>query len=129
MMSRIGIPANARRNMLDDFFVPNIDFYTKDRLFSILKRVGFTKLNRWKRGHLDHEENIFTYRQQFLRWGDFASRAAKMSNDLYELVAFEVICEAVQNIIKFIDSVAKYDPKKVREGIIGQGHHRILVCK
>lgn len=128
-----GFPANKRRTYLDDLFVPMIDFYSWERLEDMIQNAGFSRVERWKKGRLDHEENLNEYRKDLDGFRAVMSAAAGMETaNKTVLTAAKNLCEQT---IAYVDgvmadvksgSLTEADAMKV---LIGQGHHRVVAWK
>lgn len=136
-VAEAGLPASKRRTYLDDLFVPVIDFYTWERLADMLSRHGLVRVHRWSKGRLDHEENLETYLSDLQGFAELFKAGRRSSSPA--LVArrplFDAgsgICEAVIDTVRNAIKDTRENPAtepEVRQGIIGQGHHRVVAWK
>ena len=129
-----GLPVNKRRTYLDDLFVPVIDFYSWNRLESLLVHNGFKDIQRWHRGRFDHEENLETYLadlQGFLTLFEAGCQSTIKEFDVYKS-CFEIeknVCREVIHFTKKIISDVKENrisENDAMDFIVGQGHHRLI---
>lgn len=63
-MQLAGLPANKQRTFLDDLFVPIIRFYDWDEVSSMLADNNYTRVERWEKEKLDHEESVSEQRAE-----------------------------------------------------------------
>lgn len=131
-----GLPANKRRMYLDDLLVPLIDFYSWQRLQTLLDRTGFVDIRRWDRGHFDQEADIEALLQDFLTMQKPFAEAAERDSDPYrgyssEFRLLDDWCgQAIDTIRCYRDMAARGDiPEADAHALlIGSGNHRVL-CK
>lgn len=132
-----GLPVNKRRTYLDDLYCPILDFYTWERMQSILRRFGFDRIERWQKGRLDHEENLKAYREDLE--GLLALWDAGAHVDDPEIKAHRERFLAGSQAVQACVSIVRQAEADVESGnrteveamqnIIGQGHHRLLAWK
>jgi SAM-dependent methyltransferase len=136
-VARAGMPVNRRRTYLDDLFVPYIDFYSWASLEGVLSDAGFERVERWRRGRLDHEETLESYRRDlrgFLEVFEAVepSPAAPGRADAALVLQAVGICRAA---VDYADAVAALVTDGAltndcgRALAIGQGHHRLTAWK
>jgi SAM-dependent methyltransferase len=128
-----GLPANRRRTYLDDFFVPMIDFYCWERLSDMMKHVGFSKIERWKKGRLDHEETLATYKRDLEGFQSVMHAAAGTQSDHTALLEAAVtVCDACVKYVSDMEKEVKNGVLSEPEAmnlVVGQGHHRVVAWK
>ena len=127
-----GLPANKRRTVLDDLFVPILETYSVERVEHLLRAAGFSSWRRWTAGHNDHEANptalVEELRVRERLWQVGAATAgdppkAAVERRLAELAKIAVA--AGESVIE--DGRARrLTQSEVREAVIGTGHHRIV---
>ena len=132
-----GMPANRRRTYLDDLFVPYIDFYSWPCLRGLLEQAGFERIERWKKGRLDHEETLDAYVRDlkgFLEVFQAVSQLMNSSDHAQSTLASKAI-GFCKHAVEQAEAIAIF----VRDGVlseadgraltIGQGHHRLISWK
>ena len=131
------LPANRRRTYLDDLLVPYIDFYSWECLKDLLKDKGFSKVDRWKKGRLDHEESLAAYSKDmegFLQVMEAAAASTDKAIRKYKQAFAEGrdLCRAavdyVRNMKKLVEE-GKMTEKDAMTMLVGQGHHRVVAWK
>ena len=126
------LPANKRRTVLDDFFVPILETYTWERLEFLLQEAGFTQWHRWTGGQLDHEADpetlIAELRIRAELWNAGAATSPEPAISDVE-AGLGRLCESVMgaaaSLVEQRDSgiISNAD---LRTAIIGHGHHRLV---
>lgn len=131
-----GLPVSKRRTYLDDLFVPYIDYYSWQCLEDILLQFGFSSIDRWKGGRLDHEEDIDAYLADIsglLQLFRGAEGVVAGDQSLSCMVKnAEQLCSAAVTYIKDIRDLVlnnKLNSDSAKLILIGQGHHRVVVRK
>ena len=136
-MKLADLPANKQRTFLDDFFVPLIDFYDWERVQNLLEPVGFTGLERWTKGKLDHESSVEVQRTELQQLFDLFNLAAQQNVAPYPAhrVAFEAARTTAESALQTLDdAVANHktgviDQAEHNDIIFGWGHHRVTAVK
>ncbi len=132
-----GLAANRRRTYLDDLLVPYIDFYSWECLKDMLKDKGFSKVDRWKKGRLDHEENLTAYLKDmegFFQIMDAAASSRNKDIKKYKEAFAEgrdlckSVVDYVRNMKKLVDA-GKLKEKDAMTMLVGQGHHRVVAWR
>lgn len=131
------LDVNKRRTYLDDLFVPNIDFYTEERLLNLLTLNGFSEINRWTRGRLDHEETLNAYLDDLSKLSSIYLIGMSMKDVFQEdiihlFAAGHDMCLACIHYVKTIIGKCEkehYTETHARQLVIGQGHHRLTAIK
>ena len=126
------LPANKRRTVLDDFFVPILETYTWERVEFLLREAGYTQWHRWTGGHLDHEASpeavIAELRIRAELWN-----AGAATSDLPATSDVEAglgrLCEAVIRVAGLLveqRDAGGISDAALRTAIIGHGPHRLV---
>lgn len=132
-----GLAVNKRRTYLDDLFVPYIDFYSWACLDDLLEDKGFTNIERWQRGRLDHEESLDDYARDLAGLSNlFAAATSTMTAEAspHQGIVEEgnKLCQAVganlQSIQSMVEAGTLTEDQAMRIAI-GQGHHRVVAWK
>ncbi len=136
LMKAHGLDVNKRKHLLDNYFVPLIDFYTWAQISKLFKNVGFKRIKRWEKGQFDHESSFDKYIDDLIIQRNlFDPETVQMetSNLQRELLskAFNCCTEAV-NTCKLI--MEDYDKNYISQEIAkyeiyGFGNHRIVAEK
>jgi ubiquinone/menaquinone biosynthesis C-methylase UbiE len=125
------LPANKRRTILDDLFVPILETYTSERLEFLLRAAGFTRWRRWPAGQLDHESSAETLTAELrLRSELWNAGAASAWRDTAEIESgLALICDAVADVARSHIERHKaglLSEEALRATLIGVGHHRLI---
>ena len=137
LKSSSSLDVNKRRTYLDDLFVPVIDYYSENRLKKLLIQYGFDDIDRWKKGRLDHEENLSSYFDDLNKLFQLYQAGTKLKNHFPILIenlflAGTSICKScidyVSNIQQLVEK-GMIDKEAARKMVIGQGHHRLTAIK
>lgn len=132
-----GLDVNKRRTYLDDLYVPLIDFYSFDRLNTLLKKNGFENCNRWQKGRLDHEESLDAYIKDLNGFNQLFEEASSLKGvfSSAEIATLHNASKLIKAVVDYAVSVNELYSKgelteaQAREIVIGQGHHRIIAYK
>lgn len=137
-VSLAGLPVNRRRTYLDDLFVPYIDFYSWPCLDGLLKDFGYSNIERWNKGRLDHEENLESYCHDLKGFFEVFDAVAKLPVGSVSDAEAKLVQQAI-NICMDVLAYAETVAESVRKGeiadhdgralAIGQGHHRLVAWK
>lgn len=121
---RAGLPANKQRTFLDDLFVPLIRFYEWGEVRASLEAHGFSAIERWERGKLDHEASIPVQREELEQL-----RAAFGAAPDAEAVA--LVTEAIERLDAAERAYASGEIDAAERAclVFGEGHHRVLAVK
>jgi ubiquinone/menaquinone biosynthesis C-methylase UbiE len=126
------LPANKRRTVLDDFFVPILETYTWERLEFLLRAAGFGNWHRWSSGQLDHEASpeavIDELRIRAQLWNAGAATTHSRATRVLE-AGLGRLCEAVIQVATSLieqHRAGSIDAADLRTAIIGNGHHRLV---
>ncbi len=129
-----GLPANNRRNFLDDFFVPIVTFVDWETLRGKLAARGFEHIERWEKGRFDHEANPDLQCAEIEKMVRIFRAAAELAGgDNCELAgrglatAQDFLTQAQERIT----ARKKGDISEAELGwaVIGEGNHRVLAVK
>lgn len=131
------LDVNKRRTYLDDLFVPIIDFYSEERLFKLLTSNGFTNIQRWKKGRLDHEENLDAYYDDLFKLQRLYEKGVELRGTFTPMVhslfvAGSKLCKACTEYVDMVRKKVKsgeLSEDYARKMVIGQGHHRLTAIK
>lgn len=119
------VPVNRQRTILDDLFVPILETYSYERISSLLSSAGFCSYRRWTKARLDHEEDcpslIKELKERLAIW-----KEAYDSLPIYILSYIYQYAIASAEITFKLGEAGKINKDKVRDMIIGCGHHRII---
>ncbi len=131
-----GLAANKRRTFLDDLFTPLLDFYTWERLASMLEARGLTYLERWGRQtRFDHEASLKRYRTDLKALFQLFEAGVHMDAPAEHRQAFargrDLVQAVVATINDFEQQVAdgRCTEEQAMAVVIGQGHHRLWAVK
>jgi ubiquinone/menaquinone biosynthesis C-methylase UbiE len=136
-LTQAGLDVNKRRTYLDDLYVPLIDFYSFDRLKTLLQANNFDNIDRWKKGRLDHEENLEAYIKDLKGFELLFQTGCSSVNSFSEEERI-ILTEAtniITSIVNYCEKIhelnmsGKLSEREARSLVIGQGHHRIVCYK
>ena len=123
------IPENTIRTVIDDLFVPIIDFYTFEKLSNILKELEVDEINRWTEGRFDHEENLEDYIEDLAKFAKVFELGVESSVNKSSFVKALAISDSYLKILNFIkegldnEDLSEEDAMRT---LIGPGHHRLI---
>jgi SAM-dependent methyltransferase len=132
-----GLPANKQRTFLDDLFVPLIAFYEWQEVQQMLADNGYTGIERWERGKLDHEASVEVQRAELdqlrqifetgIRKGlpgfnEHREAARAASNTIS--AALDTLDLAAANY-----EAGKLGREELEKVVFGAGHHRVLAVR
>lgn len=127
-----GLPANKRRTVLDDLFVPILETYTWERVEALLANAGFKRWRRWPSGQLDHESDaaslIAELRLRTDIWTAGADTAAGPGEAEVER-GLASICGAVADTGASLvgqHAAGRLSADALRQAVVGAGHHRLI---
>ncbi len=133
-VERAGLPANNRRNFLDDFFVPIVTFVDWETLRGKLVARDFEHIERWEKGRFDHEANPFLQCEEIEKMvrifqaatelaegdkRDLARRGLATARDFLSQTQAQITACKKGNISE----------AELKQAVIGEGNHRVLAVK
>jgi len=132
-----GLPANNRRNFLDDFFVPIVTFIDWETLHGKLSARGFGTIERWMKGRFDHEASPLLQREEVEKMVRIfaAAKSKAESADAHVLGLAEKGLQEAESYLSRIDElIAAHDEGRIgadelEREVIGEGNHRVLADK
>jgi ubiquinone/menaquinone biosynthesis C-methylase UbiE len=130
-----GFPANKARTILDDFFVPILETYTRERIQCLLESSGFLGWRFWGGGHLDHESDPevlleeLEMRRQMWEAGSKSSVHPDFAR--VELHLASLCCSLIDAALDLISQhkAGLLGYEQLRAAIIGNGHHRLIATR
>lgn len=130
-----GYPANRRRAVLDDLFVPVLETYPPERVDQLLRDAGFREWRRWTAGRMDHENDarsmLAELESRTSMWEAGARTASEPRTASIEQHAAAIshsVVAAVRDLIAMQEAGLISD-SQLREAVIGHGHHRLIAVK
>ena len=128
------LPANNRRNFLDDFFVPIVTFVDWETLYGKLDVRGFKKIERWEKGRLDHEVSPGLQREEFKKMVRIFQAAAELAEDGNRELAERGLATARDFLARTQEKIAAWDRGNISDAelefaVTGEGNHRVLAVK
>jgi ubiquinone/menaquinone biosynthesis C-methylase UbiE len=134
-VSEAGYPANRRRSIVDDLFVPVLETYPAERVDQLLRDARFEQWRRWSSGRMDHENDARTMlaelENRLLMWEAGAKTATDECAGTMEnhaAVINRAIIAAVRDLIAEQEA-GKISEAQLRVAVIGHGHHRLVAVK
>jgi ubiquinone/menaquinone biosynthesis C-methylase UbiE len=133
-VGQAGLPANNRRNFLDDFFVPIVTFVDWETLRVKLTARGFEHIEHWEKGRFDHEANpglqceeiekmvrIFQAATELAESGNYelAGRGLATAQDFFAQTQAHIAAQKKSDISE----------AELEQTVIGEGNHRVLAIK
>lgn len=136
-MRKAELPANKQRTFLDDLFVPLIAFFEWEEVRGMLRDNGYSDIERWERGKLDHEASVEVQRAELEQLGRIFETGVKKELPEFknQLEATRAASGAVSATIATLDlAVANYEAgrlerEELEEVVFGAGHHRVVAVK
>jgi ubiquinone/menaquinone biosynthesis C-methylase UbiE len=133
-VEKAGLPANNRRNFLDDFFVPVVTFVDWETLRGKLETRGFEQVEHWEKGRFDHEANPAHQREEVEKMVRIFEAAAALAQDDAQAVAEQGVAVAWDFLDRTQEKIAARDNGDISDAelewaVIGEGHHRVLAVK
>ena len=126
-------PANKRRTFLDDLFCPVLDFYSWQRMRSMLEKRGFASIERWGvAARMDHEQNLDEYRKDLEALEAIYRAGVGLEGDATLFRTSEqIVAAAIESIRWFSAEVAagRMTEEAAMTRVIGQGHHRVVATR
>jgi SAM-dependent methyltransferase len=130
-----GFPANTRRSILDDLFVPVLETYPAERVDQLLRDAGFQNWRRWASGQMDHENDARTMLKELEKrtvlWeagAETATNAMAASVQRHVGTIGRSVIEAVRDLIAS-EEAGTISASQLRGAVIGHGHHRLIATK
>ncbi len=130
-----GFPANTRRSILDDLFVPVLETYPAERVDQLLGDAGFRNWRRWASGQMDHENDARTMLKELekrtLLWeagAEAASDPVAASVERHVGTIGRAVIAAVADLIA-AENEGTITVSQLRDAVIGHGHHRLIAVK
>jgi len=131
-MKKAKLPANNRKNFLDDLFVPIQIFSDKKQFEHKLKQAGFVNLDFWENATFDHEGSLKSQLNELIKLNKlllFSKDFAQTNSDLrFAELAIEVSASFLQYGKKVIDD-DKLTPHDKHNFMIGTGNIRVIATK
>jgi ubiquinone/menaquinone biosynthesis C-methylase UbiE len=128
------LPANKQRTFLDDLFVPLIAFYEWTDVRRMLVGNGYTAIERWEGGKLDHEASVDVQRAELEQLRQVFERIVthKSGNDVEPARAASSVVSAA--LARLDLSVADHKAGRLKREelddiVFGAGHHRVMAVK
>ena len=133
-VEKAGLPANNRRNFLDDFFVPIVTFVNWETLHSKLDARGFEKIERWEKGRFDPEVSPSLQREEFKKMLHIFQAAAELAEDGNRELAERGLTMARDFLARTQEKIAARDSGNISDAelecaVNGEGNHRVLAVK
>jgi ubiquinone/menaquinone biosynthesis C-methylase UbiE len=126
------LPANKRRTVLDDLFVPVLETYSVERLQTLLQRAGFAASRRWTRGQMDHESDPHSIvaemkiRERMWRAGARSAAAEATARVHHALADLCASGARTAGTLIAAHEANQLSHEALRAALIGTGHHRIV---
>lgn len=126
------LPANKRRTVLDDLFVPILETYTWERLEFLLREAGFTNWHRWTGGQLDHESSPQAVIAELQIRADLWNAGAATSPVRAASDVEAGLGRLCENVIRVAVALVEQrqagliSDEELRTAVIGNGHHRLV---
>jgi len=133
-VEKAGLPANNRRNFLDDFFVPIVTFIDWETLRGRLAARGFEKIERWEKGRFDHEANPGLQCEEIEKMVRIFQAAAEIAWDDTQELAGRGLATAQDYLAQTQAQIAAHEKGDISQAelewaVIGEGNHRVLAVK
>lgn len=137
MVEQAGYPANRRRSVLDDLFVPVLETYPRERVEQLLRASGFVNWRAWEKGRMDHEADAQAMLQELeyrLRLWQPAVDDGDSTHPSREIIKAHAasICGAVNSAVRDLIEECKagrLSEQQINDTVIGCGHHRIIAVR
>jgi ubiquinone/menaquinone biosynthesis C-methylase UbiE len=133
-VEKAGLPANNRRNFLDDFFVPIITFVDWETLCSKLETRGFEHIKRWEKGRFDHEANPSLQCEEIEKMVRIFQAAADLAKGGNQELAGRGLATAEDFLTRTKAQITAHEKDEISQAeleqtVIGEGNHRVLAVK
>ena len=127
-----GLPANRRRAILDDYYVPILETYTRERVESLLRSSGFGEWRYWGAGQLDHEAGtpamIGELEVRLTLW-ETAAKECTGGNSAAAAACGAAMLRSVVETARALlaeHESGRLSAAELRDAVIGHGHHRLV---
>lgn len=126
-----GLQANRRRSILDDYFVPILETYARERVEFLLRSAGFTTWRYWTAGRFDHETDAVTMIQELetrLAVWEAASADGNMEHAGPAAAGAEILRDTVDTarILLALHENGHISAEELQTTVVGHGHHRLI---
>ncbi|MGD0775192.1 MAG: class I SAM-dependent methyltransferase [Candidatus Solibacter sp.] len=127
-----GLPANRRRSLLDDYFVPLLETYTRERVEFLLRSSGFAAWRYWTDGRFDHESDassmIGELEMRLAVWNAAAVGCADFRDASAAAAGAAILRDVVETArgLLFRHESGRISSAELREAVVGHGHHRLI---
>jgi len=133
-VEKAGLPANNRRNFLDDFFVPIVTFVDWETLRGRLAARDFEKIERWEKGRFDHEANPGLQCEEIEKMVRIFQAAAELAEGENRNLAGRGFATAQDFLARTEEQIAAHEKgdisrAELEQAVIGEGNHRVLAVK
>ncbi len=133
-VEKAGLPANNRRNFLDDFFVPVVTFVDWETLRGKLMARGFEQIERWEKGRFDHEANPGLQCEEIEKMVRIFQAAAELAEGGNQELAGRGLATARDFFARTEAQIAAHEKGEIsqadlEQAVIGEGNHRVLAVK
>jgi len=127
-----GLPANNRKNYMDDLFVPVQELTRFTELNQKLIDLGYSSIDRWTGNTFDHENSPKDQLSDMLKLGEIAESAQSLATTKSETYHTELLKRTADMYINLIQE-ALSDPNLTSEQLkditIGEGNLRLIATK
>ena len=127
-----GLPANNRKNYMDDLFVPVQELTRFTELNQKLIDLGYSSIDRWTENTFDHENSPKDQLSDMLKLGEIAESAQSLATTKSETYHTELLKRTADMYINLIQE-ALSDPNLTSEQLkditIGEGNLRLIATK
>ena len=127
-----GLPANNRKNYMDDLFVPVQELTRFTELNQKLIDLGYSNIDRWTENTFDHENSPKDQLSDMLKLGEIAESAQSLATTKSETYHTELLKRTADMYINLIQE-ALSDPNLTSEQLkditIGEGNLRLIATK
>lgn len=130
-----GLADNRRRSILDDLYVPILETYGRERLQALLAQAGFLSQRYWNAARMDHESSPHSMLEELNTrlsvWLTAArQRTGEADAGIWAAGAniLQAVTRTAETLIR-LSEAGSIAPERVRETVIGAGHHRLLAFR
>lgn len=126
------LPANRRRSILDDYFVPLIETYSRERVEFLLRSCGFSTWRYWSSGRLDHESDassmVGELEVRLAVWNAAATNCARSAAGSPAAAGAAILREVVRTARALMaqHQAGRVSSAQLQEAVVGHGHHRLI---
>jgi ubiquinone/menaquinone biosynthesis C-methylase UbiE len=127
-----GLPANNRKNYMDDLFVPIQKLTKFTNLNEKLTNLGYSHIDRWTGNTFDHENSPEDQLTDMLKLVEIAKAAQYIANtplENYLSNLLEHTADMYVNIIQEALSDSNLTPEQLIDITIGEGNIRLIATK